>query len=134
MLEKKTVLITGGASGIGKAIAQRFAKEGTQVIITGRNEDRLKNACDTINTKKKVQYFVADVSDRVQIKALINWIQAEFGQLHILVNNAGVNICERELRNLSSEQWDYLINVNATGAFNLIYAVLPHMRTSALSR
>jgi NADP-dependent 3-hydroxy acid dehydrogenase YdfG len=71
---------------------------------------------------------VADVVDRAQVTALVAQIVSEFGRLDMLINNAGVNTPERRLEQLSAENWDYLMTVNATGAFNMIQAVLPQMR------
>lgn len=127
-LAGKVTLITGGGTGIGKGIAELFAAEGAQVIITGRRAGKLQEVCDAIDSPRPVRYAATDVADRAQVTKMIDWITEEFGEIDILVNNAGVNIVERRLDQLSPENWDYLLNVNATGAFNVIYAVLPQMR------
>ena len=127
-LDGKIVLITGGGTGVGQAIAKSFAEAGAQVIITGRRPEKLEQTCTAIQAPKPVRYFVADVADRTQVAALIDWINSDFGPLDIVINNAGVNIRERRLAELQPEAWDYVFDVNSNGVFNVIHAVLPQMR------
>ncbi len=127
-LDGKIALITGGGTGVGQAIAQSFAEAGAQVIITGRRQEKLEETCAAIQAPKPVRYFTADVAGRTQVTALIDWINREFGPLDIVVNNAGVNIRERRIEDLKPEAWDYVFDVNTTGVFNVIHAVLPQMR------
>mgnify|MGYP004486407009 FL=1 len=86
-LEGKVAIVTGGGSGIGKAIAIRYAKEGASVIIVGRRESVLK---ETAQEDKKISYVVGDITDSKSIENVIQTIKEKFnGQLDILVNNAG---------------------------------------------
>ena len=128
LLEGKVALVTGGGSGVGAAIARQFVQAGAQVVVVGRRAQPLQTTCDAITGGTPVRAAVADVADRAQVAALVEQIVSEFGRLDILINNAGVNIPERRLEQLSAENWDYLMTVNATGAFNMIQAALPHMR------
>jgi NADP-dependent 3-hydroxy acid dehydrogenase YdfG len=128
LLEGKVVLVTGGGSGAGAAIARQFAEAGAQVVVIGRRAEQLQAACDAITSAKPVRLAVADVADRAQVTALVEQVVGEFGRLDILVNNAGVNTPARRMEQLSAEDWDYLMTVNSTGAFNMIQAVLPQMR------
>ena len=82
-----TILITGGSAGIGLAIAQKFSAEGNTVIITGRNEARLKEAVAKIGGN--VTAIAADVSKTDEVEALVQKITADFPQLNVLINNAG---------------------------------------------
>lgn len=82
-----TVLITGGTSGIGFAIAEFFLKNDNEVIITGRRKDRLEEAG---RKHPRLKMMVSDVSDEVQRKELYEWVSSGFGKLNILVNNAGI--------------------------------------------
>ena len=125
-LEGKVALITGGGSGVGAAIARQFAAAGAQVVVVGRRLEQLQATCDAIGAGARPA--VADVVDRVQVQALVDQTMQALGRIDILVNNAGVNIPSRQLEQLASEDWDQLMTVNATGAFNMIQAVLPHMR------
>jgi NADP-dependent 3-hydroxy acid dehydrogenase YdfG len=128
LLEGKVALVTGGGSGVGAAIARQFAGAGAQVVIVGRRSEQLEASCAEITTGKPVRPAVADVGDRAQVQELVDQVVQAFGRIDILVNNAGVNIPARRLEELASEDWDLLMNVNATGAFNVIQAVLPQMR------
>jgi uncharacterized oxidoreductase len=84
---EKTVLITGGGSGIGFQIAKLFSEKGNKVIITGRNEQKLKEAAAQLNN---VDYFVADVKDDSALDILVDFIGKKYGGLDILINNAAV--------------------------------------------
>jgi NADP-dependent 3-hydroxy acid dehydrogenase YdfG len=128
ILEGKTVLITGGGSGVGAAIARRFAQEGAQVIIGGRRAELLESVAAAIEAPRKVRAAALDVSDRAQVQALVEGVARDFGGIDILVNNAGANIRNRRLEQLAPEDWDTMVEINATGAFNMIHAVLPLMR------
>ena len=128
LLEGKVVLVTGGGSGVGAAIARQFAQAGAQVVVAGRRAEQLQATCDASTNGAPVRPAITDVADRAQVTALVEQIVSEFERLDILINNAGVNTPERQLKQLSAENWDYLMTVNATGAFNMIQAVLPQMR------
>jgi NADP-dependent 3-hydroxy acid dehydrogenase YdfG len=128
LLEGKVALVTGGGSGVGAAVAQQLAQAGAQVVVVGRRAEQLQATGDAITSGAPVRPAVADVADRAQVTALVEQIVSEFGRLDMLINNAGVNTPERRLEQLSAENWDYLMTVNATGAFNMIQAVLPQMR------
>lgn len=126
-LDGKVALITGGGTGIGKAIAQAFAGAGARVVITGRREEKLREAC-TEMANAAIRYHTVDVTDVEQVKKLVQWVNAEVGPIDILVNNAGMNVLERRLFELKPADWERMLQVNATGVFNTVYAVLPQMR------
>ncbi|MEM7125227.1 MAG: SDR family oxidoreductase [Chloroflexota bacterium] len=127
-LQNKVVLVTGGGTGVGRSVAELFAKEGAKVVITGRRESLLAEVSASIAAEPAVRYYAADVADRGQVQALIQWVGSEVGTIDILVSNAGLNVPERQLSVLSAESWELLMNVNATGAFYMVEAVLPAMR------
>jgi NADP-dependent 3-hydroxy acid dehydrogenase YdfG len=127
-LQGKVVLITGGGTGVGAAVAERMAAAGAQVVIVGRREEPLRRTAESIGAGPSVQVEIADVTDRTQVAQLVERVSDSVGPIDILVNNAGVNIPERRLAQLTPENWDYLMDVNATGAFNVVHAVLPQMR------
>lgn len=85
-LREKVAVVTGGGSGIGRAIAQRFAQEGAHVVIAGRKEQPLQ---ETAAADEKIAYVVGDVTRTETIENIINTIKEMFGRLDILVNNAG---------------------------------------------
>jgi NADP-dependent 3-hydroxy acid dehydrogenase YdfG len=126
-LTNQVALVTGGGTGVGAAIARRFVEAGAVVIIAGRREEPLHATARAIGSAR-LQTVAADVTNRAQVAQVVERILGEHGQIDILVNNAGVNLPARRLDQLTAESWDMLIEVNATGAFNAIQAVLPHMR------
>ena len=125
-LSEKVVLITGGGSGVGAAIARVCAREGARVVVIGRDEVKLKAVCDCIG--RAASCFAADVTDRPRVKEVVDGVIVDRGRIDILVNNAGVNVVDRALAKLTPENWDFQMDINVTGSFNLIHAVLPHMR------
>ena len=84
------VLITGGGSGMGLAIAREFAARDNVVVIAGRNEEKLQRAAREVNGRNAVHAIRGDVTNETDVRALLSYIDSEFGRLTILVNNAGV--------------------------------------------
>jgi NADP-dependent 3-hydroxy acid dehydrogenase YdfG len=126
-LQGKTALVTGGGSGIGLAVAQLFLQEGARVFITGRDNDKLRQAAQTLGGTDRLAYSPADVAEAEQVQALVRRVNDRFGPIDILVNNAGLNIKERTIRQLTPETWQLLIRANLDGAFYCTHAVLPQM-------
>lgn len=127
-LDGKVALITGGGTGIGQATAEALANEGAQVVVTGRRAAILEEACAAIRAARPVRSYATDVAERAQVDDMVAWIRNEYGPVDIVVNNAGVNVVKRRVAELAPEDWDFIMKVNATGAFNVIHAVLPEMR------
>jgi len=120
----KTVLITGAATGIGKAAALLFAENGATVLaVTDRNTDGLKGVVKEIEAKGgKADAIVCDVTDEKAVNDLMKWIPGRYSRLDIAFNNAGlgpdgVRIPYGPLTELKSETWDKVINVNLKGVF-----------------
>ena len=127
-LQGKTALITGGGTGIGGACAVALAQEGCTVAITGRREEKLQEVAAQFDGAPAIRHFACDVADRDSVKSLFDWVNAEVGQVDILINSAGVNTPKRLFAELSPDDWDKLLQVNATGAYNTMHAVIPQMR------
>ncbi|MEZ4864618.1 MAG: SDR family oxidoreductase [Caldilineaceae bacterium] len=127
-LDGKTALITGGGTGIGRAIAIAYAQAGAQVVITGRRAAKLEETQRLAGNPSTLHAYAADVADRAQVTALVAYANQQLGQIDIVVNNAGVNVLERRMAQLKPEAWDYMLQVNTSGVFNVIHAVLPQMR------
>jgi NAD(P)-dependent dehydrogenase (short-subunit alcohol dehydrogenase family) len=127
-LKGRRVLITGGGTGVGAGVALAFAREGCQVAITGRREDRLREVANRWKGDPKILYHPADVGDRESVSKLFQWAAEDLGPIDILVHSAGTNIPQRAVADISPEDWDLVLKINATGAFNCIHAVLPQMR------
>ena len=126
-LDGRTALVTGGGSGIGRAVAACFLAEGCRVAITGRSADRLRQAWEELGRPARLIFRPCDVADADQVQALVAWVTEQFGRIDILVNNAGVNLKERSLRELTPERWRQLVRINLDGAFYCLHAVLPQM-------
>jgi NAD(P)-dependent dehydrogenase (short-subunit alcohol dehydrogenase family) len=125
-LNDKTALVTGGASGIGLAIATELAQAGCRVAICDRDHQRLEQA--TAGAGQRLLARACDVTDRADVAGLFAWFDEQFGRLAILVNCAGVQVARRSMAELDPADWDRLLAVNATGAYNCIHAALPGMR------
>jgi NADP-dependent 3-hydroxy acid dehydrogenase YdfG len=127
-LAGKTALVTGGATGIGQGIALALAGEGCRVAIVGRRLDRLHEAAAAWHGAPAIACHGADVADRTSVGELFTWAESELGPIDILVNSAGINTPRRSMAEMAPEKWDEIMNVNATGVYNCMHAVLPQMR------
>jgi NAD(P)-dependent dehydrogenase (short-subunit alcohol dehydrogenase family) len=121
-LDGRTALVAGASSGIGLATALMFAEAGAKVHAAARRADVIAEAAGN-----QVVAHALDVSDRDSVSQLAQRLVGE-GPLHALVVAAGTNIKQRRLEQLSAEDWDRVIAVNLTGAFNLVHALLPALR------
>lgn len=123
----KVALITGGNSGIGKATAILFAKEGARICLTGRNETRCKKVIEEINEGGgQAIYVMADVRSSKECQKTVETTMKAFGQLDILFNNAGVYFPNNAV-DCSEEEWNLTIDINLKGTFLMSKFVLPHM-------
>jgi len=128
ILEGKTAVITGGASGIGLGIAQAIVAAGGSVVLLGRSQDKLEQAKTGLNAEDLVQIFSVDVGDREQVNQVFGTLNQQSVTIDILVNAAGVNIPNRTMAEMNPEQFDEVMQINATGAYNCMHQVLPQMR------
>lgn len=126
-LSGKVAVITGGGSGVGKATAALFLKEGAQVVIVGRDAAKLEAARKELGGGPNLVAAPADVGAAAAVQTLIDDATRTFGRVDILVNNAGTNLKERTLRELTPEAWDMMMSANLNGAFYCTKAVLPQM-------
>ncbi|PIJ63346.1 beta-ketoacyl-ACP reductase [Mesotoga sp. H07.pep.5.3] len=126
-LEGKVVIITGGASGLGKAAVEKFAREGAIVYACDMDVEGLDNLKKEFSELPgKVIPKRLNVTDRPAITELIGEIKSEFGRVDGLINNAGVTR-DALIQRMSEEDWDLVINVNLKGVFNMTQAVAPVM-------
>jgi 3-oxoacyl-[acyl-carrier protein] reductase len=122
-LRDKASLITGGARGIGKAIALAFAKEGSDIVVADVNlEEAEKTAQEIESSGRKALALQIDVTDFTKVEECVNKILDKLGKVDILVNNAGITKDNLLLR-MGQQEWDAVINVNLKGTFNCIKAV-----------
>ena len=129
-LKGKVALITGGGKGIGKAIARVYVKEGASVIICGRNEKSLKDACKEISQYGKIEYVRTDIVKKDDVKRLANRVEEKWNRLDILVNNASILGVRTSILDYPEDIWEEVINVNLNGQFFVIKAVLPFLLKS----
>jgi NAD(P)-dependent dehydrogenase (short-subunit alcohol dehydrogenase family) len=127
-LVSKTALITGGGKGIGRSIAQTFAKQGAKVVVTARTETQLQEVAGKIVSEGgKCLPVQGDVSKEEDVIRVVEASRKKFGNIDILVNNAGVSR-ESPFMDLSLSDWDHLLAVNLKGVIHCIRAVLPGMQ------
>lgn len=126
--KNKTVVITGASSGIGEATAARFAKEGANVVLAARREERLEEIKNSLNDYPgEVAYKSTDVTDQQQVEDLISFAIEKFDHVDVLFNNAGLmplSFMEKK----KVDEWDKMVDVNIKGVLYGIGAVLPHMK------
>jgi len=127
-LKGKTALVVGGGTGIGLGIAIALAEEGCRVVISGRREDKLREAASTYKGTSPLLTHAADVADPKSVEDLVQWSIKELGHVDIFVNSAGVNVLKRSMADLSIDDWEQMMRINASGAFYCMRSVLPHMR------
>jgi len=129
-LQGKTVIITGGASGIGRETTLTFLKEGATVIIWDINES---NANETIelagDLKAKVEFMHVDTRHYAEVETATNAVVEKHGKIDVLINNAGIT-ADSTLKNMEPDQWQKVIDVNLTGVFNCGRAVSLKMMDS----
>ena len=130
LLKGRVILITGGGSGIGKAMALRFLEEGATVVITGRDEDKLSRVCKEFNSSC-LHYRVLDMHDTSIFNDFMCEITKEIGYIDTIVNNAGVYM---ELRDISANEreWDEIIGTNLKGVFFLSKTFIIYARAKSL--
>lgn len=127
-LTNKTVLVTGGGTGIGAACAVALADLGCRVAVCGRRLEPLQQLARGYQGPTQLLTQGVDVADRASVAKLFAWSADALGPIDILVNSAGLNIPRRSMASLAPEDWDKLLQVNATGAYNCMVAALPQMR------
>ncbi|HBG7748131.1 TPA: SDR family oxidoreductase [Clostridioides difficile] len=127
-MKKKTVLITGGAIGIGKAMSKAFAKEGYNVLVNfNKSENEAKELYTILNEKNfSVKLFKADISNREDVEDMVDYCIKEFGGLDVLVNNAGVSQ-DKLFTDITDEDWDNMMNINLKGSFYCSQVALKYM-------
>jgi NAD(P)-dependent dehydrogenase (short-subunit alcohol dehydrogenase family) len=128
-LEGKAAIVTGGDSGIGRAVAIAFAREGADVLIAYLNEH--EDARDTAGYVEKAGRRAVlvdgDLSDPAHCAAVVDRAVQEFGRIDVLVNNAAYQMTHESLEEITDEEWDYTFAVNIGAMFRLCRAAVPHM-------
>lgn len=127
-LQGKVAIVTGSTSGMGRATAVLFAREGANVVVTGRNEERAKEVVDQLKSEgHEAMYLLVDTSKVEDCKILVDKTLEAYGTVDILVNNAGM-LSLSALKDVSIEEWNKVFNVNVTSALYLTQLVAPIMK------
>jgi NAD(P)-dependent dehydrogenase (short-subunit alcohol dehydrogenase family) len=127
-LQDKVAIITGGGTGIGRAIALAFGREGAKVVLAGRRVDKLEAAANEVR-KAGAQALVVtcDVTSADQTQALVQKAEKAFDHVNILVNNAGT-LSVSTVESIPEDEWDSLMNTNLKGPYLMSRAALPALR------
>ncbi|HYP47187.1 MAG TPA: SDR family oxidoreductase [Thermoleophilaceae bacterium] len=132
-LEGKAAVITGGDSGIGRAVAIAYAREGADVLISYLNEH--EDAKDTAGwvekAGRKAVVMAGDLSKPAHCRAVIERAMEEFGRLDVLVSNAAYQMHRDSIEDIPDEEWDYTLATNLSAMFHLCKAAVPHMKAGA---
>jgi 3-oxoacyl-[acyl-carrier protein] reductase len=132
-MRNKVVVVTGGASGIGKATAVRFTEAGARVVIFDVNQEAGEAAARSLG--QEAAFYKVNVADRAQVGAVIDEVAARYGRIDVLVNNAGITrdaqFCKvvdgAVQKQMTEADFDLVIDINLKGVFNCTQAVVPHM-------
>lgn len=130
-LEGRVALVTGASRGLGRAMAVALGEAGARLALVARNLGQLKETAAA--TGAEAQVFPADVSDEQAVGRLAQDVLARFGKLHILVNNAGINL-RKPITEFTLEEWRCVLDTNLTGAFLMCRAFVPQMKGQGYGR
>ncbi|BDZ47336.1 SDR family oxidoreductase [Naasia aerilata] len=132
-LEGRVAVITGADSGIGKAVAIAYAREGADVVISYLSED--DDAKDTAHwveeAGRKAVLIPGDISDPAHCRSIIDTAVRELGRIDILVNNAAFQMSRDSIEDIPDEEWDFTFATNVSAYFHLVKAALPHLKEGA---
>ncbi len=125
----KTVLITGATSGIGKAMAKKFAKHGFNLILTGRRHNKLKEIKSLLSEKYAIDVLTLnfDVTDKKQVAKAIKGLSKPWDKIDILINNAGLALGVERVFDADVEDWDIMIDTNIKGILYMTRLIAPKM-------
>jgi NAD(P)-dependent dehydrogenase (short-subunit alcohol dehydrogenase family) len=127
-LKDKVALVTGSGRGIGRAVALAYAREGARLALCARTAAEVEKVADEVRAlKADAAYWTCDVSQEDSVEQLVASVEAKFGRIGVLVNNAGVMTRASSTAELEVKKWDYVLSVNLRGLFLITRAVLPIM-------
>jgi len=134
ILENKTVLITGGSRGIGKACVDLFLKAGAQVAFTFQSaKEEAYKVLASYKSSSNLKSYQINLSNTNEIKSLVSNVKKDFGQIDILVNNAGI-WKEAAIEEMTIDEWNEMMNINLTSVYLLTKFVVPDMKKNNFGR
>ena len=133
-LDGKVALITGASKGLGKAMATALGSAGAKIALVSRNVEQLNVTARALqDAGAEARVFPADVSEEEQVRQLERDVLAAFGKVHILINNAGINV-RKPLVEFTLEEWQRVLNTNLTSVFLMCRSFIPHMKGAGYGR
>jgi NAD(P)-dependent dehydrogenase (short-subunit alcohol dehydrogenase family) len=133
-LEGKVAIITGASRGLGKAMALALGAAGARLVLVSRNLEHLNEVAREITSRGgEAHAFQADVSVEEQVLRLEREVVAQFGKVHILINNAGINL-RKPLVEFTLQEWQRVIDTNLTSVFLMCRAFVPHLQAAGYGR
>jgi len=128
-LDSKTCIVTGGGNGIGKATCLRLASEGASVAVTDIDDGDAKSVCEEITAQGgTADSWLLDVADAEAVRQVFDAVAKRFGQIDVLVNNAGISGVNRPTHEISEEEWRKVIDINVNGVFYCTKEAIPHLK------
>src|SRR6056297_3806441 len=128
-LDGKTCLVTGGGNGIGKAACLRLAREGAHVAVTDINHGDAKSVREEITAQGgSADAWLLDVADADAVHQVFDAVADKFGQIDVVVNNAGISGVDTPTHEISEEEWRKVIDINVNGVFYCTRAAIPHLK------
>ena len=134
-MKEKTVVVTGGGSGIGKAICKQFAHHGANVVVCDINMDAAEKVASEIRSLGKNSLALRiDVTNEEDVNGMVNKVVEEFGSLDVICNNAGVITSMKNVADITADEWERMFAVNTKGVFLCCKAVIPQMKKQGYGR
>ncbi|HEY1172585.1 MAG TPA: SDR family NAD(P)-dependent oxidoreductase [Verrucomicrobiae bacterium] len=133
-LQGRAAIVTGGARGIGYAIAQRLLQSGASVSLWDRDADALREAAQSLGQFGKVHTSTVQLTDLVSIEAAAKATADAFGKIDILINNAGIAGENKKSWELTPAEWNNVVNVNLNAVFLVCHAVVPYLLKNGYGR
>jgi NADP-dependent 3-hydroxy acid dehydrogenase YdfG len=128
-MPQRNALIIGGSGGIGRAIAVMLSQAGFGLALVARHREKLERVCAELSPDMHdVLVLPCDVTDREQVKVMVEQVLGRMTSIDTVICAAGVNVRQRSLRSLDPADWDQVISTNLTGTYNVLHFVLPFMR------
>lgn len=128
-LDGKTCIVTGAGKGIGKATCMRLAREGARVAVTDIDDDEAKTVCEAIvSAGDTAEFWHLDVTDEAEVQQVFDAVAERFGQIDVVVNNAGIAGVDKPTHEITTEEWRKVMDVNVNAVFFCTKTAIPHLR------